>query len=130
MTANNGKGRIATSSTTSLFIVIVLHSSLLSVVALDQKNNAHHHHHHEQTSNLNIEEAESPGLLRKRKAIVSCAQSYSPNTIKYVAGQLVSNNGKNYICKDPPWDNWCNNADYEPGVGSTGYWGMAWRVSC
>ena len=128
MTANNGKGRIATLATTSWFIVIVLNSSLLSVVALDQKNYAHHHH--EQTSNLNIEEAESPALLRKRKALVSCAQSYSPNTIKYMAGQLVSNNGKNYVCKDPPWDNWCNNADYEPGVGSTGYWGMAWRVSC
>lgn len=123
MSANKGKRRIPTLTTISLFIVIVLKSSsLIPVVALDHQN--------EQSSNVTIETSPASSLQTRNALAVECAPSYSPNTVKYMAGEVVSNNGKNYICRDPPRDNWCNNEDYEPGVGSTGYWGMAWRVSC
>ncbi|WP_294738131.1 lytic polysaccharide monooxygenase [uncultured Pseudomonas sp.] len=44
----------------------------------------------------------------------------------YTAGQVVTNNGKNYRCKPFPYSGWCSQAPayYAPGTGS--HWGDAW----
>lgn len=65
---------------------------------------------------------------RQRNTSVQCAQPFSPNK-EYNTGDIVSNNGKHYMCKQSPYDQWCNNIEYMPGVGQYGYWAMAWQVS-
>jgi chitin-binding protein len=47
----------------------------------------------------------------------------------YKAGDIVSNQGKNYRCKPWPYTDWCNgSADaYAPGTGRA--WTEAWELA-
>ena len=70
----------------------------------------------------------SPPLSqRTRKMLAKCATPYTPHT-DYTAGDIVSHLGRNYMCKNKPYDTWCSHSDYAPGIGTTEYWAMAWKL--
>lgn len=75
------------------------------------------------------QQLDSPPLdQRTRNMLAKCATPYLPNT-DYTAGDIVSHLGRNYMCKNKPYDTWCSHIDYAPGIGTvTEFWSMAWRL--
>ena len=72
-----------------------------------------------------LNEQQQPLSQRTRKMLAKCAIPYIPNK-DYTAGDIVSHRGRNYMCKNRPYDTWCSHSDYAPGIGTTDYWAMAW----
>jgi len=74
-----------------------------------------------------LNEQQQPLSQRTRNMLAKCATPYTPNT-DYTAGDIVSHRGRNYMCKNKPYDTWCSHSDYAPGIGTTEYWAMAWKL--
>jgi hypothetical protein len=58
----------------------------------------------------------------------NCATPYAEfrHGYQFVSGEVVSNNGKNFECREWPMTPWCSNDSYAPGIGRN--WGLAWKV--
>jgi len=74
-----------------------------------------------------LNEQQQPLSQRTRNMLAKCATPYISNT-DYTAGDIVSHRGRNYMCKNRPYDTWCSHSDYAPGTGVTEYWAMAWKL--
>jgi len=106
MSITVSRGRRSTRRRSALFLALLLlarSSAVASASAADHDND------------------------RRRKLFPECGPPYEPSR-EYAAGDIASNDGKNYECKPEPYDTWCGNDSYAPGVASSRLWAMAWTV--
>jgi len=63
-------------------------------------------------------------LRTNSSALIDCTGLPNWTQGTYSGGQRVQSQGSAYECKPWPYDGWCGQAGYEPGV--TSYWSDAW----